>query len=225
MNIEKVDKIILTTKDIDKVNKWLSEQSLDSINLPLTEAFVIIKDLSGYGIVADMGNYFYLDEKTGDITLKIFDMKDMFMLVSATIDEQFFQNGTIKINSRFHNYTDEMAQNSAKATIRLVLDVFQYMTHRTEHVVLKEETKQYKKSSKNKKKSNNNKSRYVKIKTSRYTLDFEKEVNTDPRGYERHTDAWTVRGHWRYYKKSGKRVWIKGHVRGQGETEGKIYKV
>lgn len=35
----------------------------------------------------------------------------------------------------------------------------------------------------------------------------------DKRTYERHTESWTVRGHWRNYR-NGKKVWIKPHING-----------
>lgn len=36
------------------------------------------------------------------------------------------------------------------------------------------------------------------------------------KNYQRHTDAWYTRGHWRTLK-SGRRVWVKGHVKGDAD--------
>lgn len=44
------------------------------------------------------------------------------------------------------------------------------------------------------------------------------------RSYERHIDSWGVRGHWRTYK-SGKKVWIKPQVRGNGKYAAKTYSI
>lgn len=56
-----------------------------------------------------------------------------------------------------------------------------------------------------------------------------KTDNEEKRSYTRHTDSWTVRGFWRTYKKTGKRVWIEPDVRGpkrhERKPEGKTYKV
>lgn len=42
--------------------------------------------------------------------------------------------------------------------------------------------------------------------------------------FNRITESWGVRGHWRSYK-SGKRAWVKPHVKGHGDKEAKEYKL
>ena len=42
--------------------------------------------------------------------------------------------------------------------------------------------------------------------------------------WTRQTDAWSVSGHWRTYK-SGKKVWIDGYTKGEGNATRKVYKV
>lgn len=49
----------------------------------------------------------------------------------------------------------------------------------------------------------------------KYTVGGEM-LNELPRRYERHTDSWGVRGHYRTYK-SGKTVWVKGYTKGNAE--------
>lgn len=49
-------------------------------------------------------------------------------------------------------------------------------------------------------------------------------TEVDKKPMVRHTESWTVRGHWRTIK-TGKEVWIKPHVKGIGEITTKIYKV
>lgn len=46
----------------------------------------------------------------------------------------------------------------------------------------------------------------------KYTVGGEM-LNELPRKYERHTESWGVRGHYRTYK-SGKTVWVKGYTKG-----------
>jgi hypothetical protein len=52
----------------------------------------------------------------------------------------------------------------------------------------------------------------------RYTIDSEtvSELPQPKRRYEKHTEAWGVRGHYRTYK-SGKTVWVKGYTKGNAE--------
>ena len=40
--------------------------------------------------------------------------------------------------------------------------------------------------------------------------------------YERHIESWTVRGHYRKTK-TGEKIWVKDHVRGEGVLENRIY--
>ena len=42
------------------------------------------------------------------------------------------------------------------------------------------------------------------------------EVNRGKRKYEKHTESWGVRGHYRTYK-SGKTVWVRGYTKGNAE--------
>jgi hypothetical protein len=49
----------------------------------------------------------------------------------------------------------------------------------------------------------------------KYTIGSE-VLSELPRKYERHTDSWGVRGHYRTYK-SGKTVWVKGYTKGDAE--------
>lgn len=44
------------------------------------------------------------------------------------------------------------------------------------------------------------------------------EEDKEVRKYIRHTDGWDVRGHYRYYKKSGKIVYVKPHHKGNPNT-------
>lgn len=49
----------------------------------------------------------------------------------------------------------------------------------------------------------------------KYTVGGEM-LNELPRKYQRHTDSWGVRGHYRTYK-SGKTVWVKAYTKGDAE--------
>lgn len=49
-------------------------------------------------------------------------------------------------------------------------------------------------------------------------------VPHESRKYERHCEAWGVRGHWRHYK-SGKVVFIKPHTKGSGRVKDTVYSI
>ena len=117
----------------------------------------------------------------------------------------------------------EYHKKVALTSIIIVFDIFQYMTHKQDHVVQDKTNKVIKKKKKGKTTSCNKKSNYVKIHSKKYTFDFNKK----PTGikYKRHVESWTVRGHWRYYKKTGKKVWINSYVKGRGNVKGRVYKI
>jgi hypothetical protein len=53
---------------------------------------------------------------------------------------------------------------------------------------------------------------------------FVSSPNSSQRTYERHAGSWSVRGHWRNLS-NGKSVWIKPHIKGDGEFDKKTYKL
>lgn len=80
---------------------------------------------------------------------------------------------------------------------------------------------------KNKKsKSKSNNKTYIKHKT--ITINKYSNDNITNRNYERHTESWIQRGHWRTYK-SGKKVWIKECVKNAKNSDSndisKIYEI
>ena len=50
----------------------------------------------------------------------------------------------------------------------------------------------------------------------RYTIG-EEILSELPRKYERHTDGWGVRGHYRTYKSTGKTVWVRPYTKGKSD--------
>jgi hypothetical protein len=60
--------------------------------------------------------------------------------------------------------------------------------------------------------------------TKVYRTQLNSKLNDEKKKeYERHIDSWSVRGHYRTNKKTGNKVWVKDHVKGDGELEQRIY--
>ncbi len=66
----------------------------------------------------------------------------------------------------------------------------------------------------------------TKLRTIIYENQQEDEKGSS-HSFVRHAKNWTVRGHWRTYKKSGKKVWVKAHVKGNisKDVKGKSYQL
>lgn len=113
---------------------------------------------------------------------------------------------------------------TANALTNLIVGVIEYLNAPSKAIVsrdVKEPVASNEKKSKKSKKSKNKKTYIYK----RYYVVDNIETNSN-RKYERHTESWISRGHWRTYK-SGKRVWIKEQVRGRGKNkvQTKEYKI
>ncbi|TVX86118.1 hypothetical protein FPZ44_24115 [Paenibacillus agilis] len=101
--------------------------------------------------------------------------------------------------------------------------IFQYMNHH-KHIVESKivRTSKVKKA----KHKSGSKNRVVKLTSVEYRIDFAKENTDEKRSYERKTESWHQKGFWRYYKKSGKTVWIAEQIKGSGKNiEPKTYKM
>ncbi|MFS0905728.1 hypothetical protein AB3N02_22030 [Priestia aryabhattai] len=230
INYEKLDKIVLTEKEMQHILEWDRENHhrFDSITFPLSEGVIEVEHYLGafMGHNFDMHvttlNYFKINEEY--IEFKQFDKTDMKELISFKLDETFGDDGQTKyrdLKTNIPRATEKDTKGQADMMVFSTLCVFQYMTRVTHTVKEAKESKVIKKKQKSKKASGTNKNRVTRINTTRYTFDFER---TSSGNYERHTPAWTVRGHWREYKKTGKRVWVKPHVKGEGEVLPKVYK-
>jgi hypothetical protein len=224
MRMEKIDKIILTYKEYEDIANWVQKQEFESVDITLEEGMIIMQDIEYRGFEMQMGIYFRINDKNGEIFVQQYDMDDMTPLITATVDEEYFKSGKmqIEVKNRWDKYLkrDDLEKN-IKITILTVLDIFQYMNHYQEKVVVTEKTSIKRKKPKHKAKSK--KSNVVPLKSKQYS--FENTNSSTKRyKYNRHKEIWSVKGHWRHYK-DGRKVWIKPHRRGIGEDlEGKVYK-
>jgi hypothetical protein len=226
MRIDKIDKIVLTYEEYQEISMWVQAQNFDSVDITLNECLIVMKDIEYKGFANQMGIYFRIDQHTGDILVQQYDMNDMKVLISGMLDEEFFRNGKIRIDVKEERWKkflkQEYLEQNIKITILTVLNIFQYMNHCRENVVIEEHTKRVRKASRHKAKKKN-KPNFVPLKTKQYSFRNTKTTKTEYK-YNRHKEVWSVRGHWRHYK-DGRRVWIKPHNRGLGEIqEGKVYK-
>jgi hypothetical protein len=227
LNFDKLDKIYLNRNDVEKIFEWdrVNHHKYDSVSFPLTEGLIYLEEHSEFfKVTLTSITYFKIDES--GIIFRLFDESDRKEMLSFKLDLTIEKTGDVPLTN-FKNYLrnarEEDYKGQALMSTQLLLCLFQYMTHVTEHVVEKKETKTIAKKVKSKKSSGNNKNRYVKINTVSYSFDYDKDRIKNK--YERQALAWTVRGHWRHYRKTGKTVWIKPHVKGEGEVTAKNYKI
>jgi hypothetical protein len=246
MKLGKLDRIELSMADIDKISKWyefhydeLKEKG--EFNFPLEECLIVVQDdfIKGSGHEQKFKDN-NLDIPYNEIMVHFkiendFDIRfDLYIQEQGKLDD----NPTLswKLNNEYANtgkftwtsglnkinIPEELAQGQARFQTRVAIETFAYMVNVSENVIEKKQTRVYNKKA-SAKKGGKNKKRQVKISVNKYTFDHER--SDSGRKYDRHTDGWTVRGHWRYYKKSGKRVWIPSYSKGdKRNVEEKTYK-
>lgn len=122
----------------------------------------------------------------------------------------------IKVNSFA---TDEFSFSFR--ILSLIAHVINYISEPKKEVLVSERREPKNTGKKGKKKSGGK--TYIYKKTYK-VLDIETKL--EKRDYNRIKESWGVRGHWRTYK-SGKRVWIEEHTKGNKDTDSgdKTYKV
>lgn len=226
INIEKIDQIIINDEQLSHIKEWVAEKKFENIDFPFEEVVVIVKDMSwkGFNTKIDTGVYFKSNEDT--ITIKQFDPIDNKILLTCTIDDNFVETKNMKIESKYINYyKEEYFQKIGITLLLIVFDIFQYITKRERYIVetnirktIKKPTKKSSRKSKNKKNY-----RYIQSKITRYTISDSPTNNTFRN--KKYTHSWRVRGHWRYYKSTGKKVWVNSYIKGEGQLKGSKYKI
>lgn len=218
MNLDKLDKIVLTVDQTETIAKWNLDNPQADRGFPLTEGVLIVKGIEApfdSKMTSDMGAYFKLNEDTGSMEIRMYEMGEPTTpLVTVILDDEFYNTGKLKVSSRYKRLTDEYLQNVARTNVMMLLDTFVYMLNAREQVVSSRITKQISKPVKNKKKSSTNRNRVAKITTKTYSIDFDRVEPEEKRQYTRRTDGWGVRGFWRTYKKTGKKIWVPGYPKG-----------
>ncbi|PGO60643.1 hypothetical protein [Priestia megaterium] len=223
MNIEKLDKIILTKEDASKIMAWDKEHhsEYDGMTFPLTEGVIELEDVfEPTNVTVTTLTYFKITEDY--ILFRQFDKADMEEMFSFKIAGDKGDEFT-DMKSYIKGATLKVMNEQARMTTFLMFCVFQYMANVSKNVVEHKISKVIKKKQKGKKAFSNTKNKITRISTTKYTFDFS---NKETSNYERHAHAWTVRGHYRQLK-SGKRVWIKPYVKGDvnEEIQPKEYKI
>lgn len=225
MNLDKLDRIVLTRKDAEHIMDWDKENhysyNREEFNFPLTEGVVELTEyVEMLGKELTTVTYFKITEEY--LHFRQFDKLDNQEVMSFKIKSDDSGGTFSDMVSTIKRATQKDLHESARMTTYLCFCVFQYMTLVESNVVQQTESRSIKKKQKGKKLSKNNKNRIVKVTTTRYTFDHSKDSS---RKYERRTLAWNVRGHWRQLK-SGKRIWISPYPKGNpDEVEPKEYKI
>lgn len=212
-DIDKYDRITVTQEDVERLFSWRDKNKdlVRNFN-PVMEEGVILNTatpLVRYVFKKKENQYLYsIVNKHDDVVLHALSWN--FETGVGTNIHTILDKGHI----RDYNETLISLHASLMAYMEHYQDNEEYVRKQTNTVVVG-----HKKQKKSKKKTP------IKIRRKVYSLTItEESLNEVTRSYERQTDKWTVRGHWRKTKNG--QVWIKPHVRGEGkEVTPKEYKM
>lgn len=194
-------------------------------NFFMKEGYLVIKDDKTKNEAKS-----YFKASPDELSLTIYVTKDVFIYNKLNLNtfETEIELGELNRIAKF-NYLETIlkfkndAVEYADATLSH-LCYANYLAH-TQREVIIENTIMERKTLHGKKKAKKKVKTIRKIKlTNEVRRVYAHKSDGEKRTYERHTESWTVRGHYRHYK-SGKVVWIPASTRGSGKVQNKVYTI
>lgn len=212
---KEVNRIILTQDNVNKLVDW-KEHNKDLVRQR--------KDVLKNGIIEIQETSIYFEREFIFMHFKYFIRKQRYLDLDYNL---VTKQVTITYEDKI---VKEMTGNNTPALIQDIIMIHStcmaYMEHHISNTVTKQRTQQSSKKVKNKY-SGKKTSNIIYLKETIYKYNSIDTDKTRTGEYERHTISWKVRGHWREYKKTGKRVWIKEYKKGKKDEniQGKQYKL
>lgn len=215
MNLDKVDKIVLTSKEeVDTLLKWrdLNKDLVRKFVPSLTEGLIVYQNYK---------QYFKQDGNTIIYRVWFGDMEVSNVILGLV------EGGYRVVDSSFILIEDEKGKQNAIADMTTIhASLMAYMAYYEHNVTQRKEQSTKTKKAKHKG-GKRSKDRVIKIGRKVYAVSVPAAVATEKRQYDRHAKSWGVTGHWRTYKKTGNRVWIDTYTKGDktAEKEPKTYRL
>lgn len=218
--LDKLDRIILTAKDVISLLKWRDSHKdyVRGFKPVLTEGLIIIgenEEEMQISFQEEGSSYLY----------------NMYKPVGHSCHVVKWNKET-KVGDTVYTelgYDKKKLKNYNQITISLhatLMAYMEYFSDKKEYVEVEEISQTKKKQRHKKKGGSKQRTSVVKIRKKIIKVNIPKEaIAMDKQRYERKTESWTVSGHWRYLKKSDKKIWIPSYVKGEGERTPKRYKL
>lgn len=233
---DKLDKIVVDENDFKKIRKYIDSKDDEKIfNYPLSKGVLIYSQkidstmlgvtLKGY---AKQAIEFDFEADKSEIsiamyTTDVFDTLeqaknfDMLLKTIITVTEDKEINVEI-VDKKLKMMSNEIAKENALTSLGMLMDTLFYMSdYKNNEIIEVTEVKTVKRKSSGKSNKKSHKSNIVRITTKKYVIDRRK-IPSKAKNVRR-VLQWTVRGHWRHYKKSGKKVWINPYTKGNKEEQ------
>lgn len=243
INTSVLDRIVVTVDDIEKMNSTLAvveknkklEKELREMELPFDTKGILHCEmdipLGKHSKTKSAVEFYYnINHSKGFELCDLDNDGNIQYRVILDINNNL-KNNEVKI-FRKQLMSEEAIIKSAIQFASIIMEFFryaQYMSYKKQEIPMYIKRTKVKSNSnkiKSKNSSQKNNRAVVSVSKPKKVYDYEQaEREGDKRSYERHAESWEVVGHWREYKKTGKRVFVKGHKKGSGKKKGKDYTV
>lgn len=224
---DKYDRIVVDEKDFERISKWVhNNYETENGAFPLEKGILQI-NAQFNGLDATSFNVFELHKNY--INIEIYDSKEdkllEFEIRNINGELKYNLKDSFKMKSPSLQAQADFRNNRMMTfTAKMFMQIMYFMANFIEEKrVVREIKPQYQPSNllEVKPKSTPVKRSIRTIGRTTYRLTANREV-LEKRPYERHTNAWTRRGHFRYLK-NGNRVWIEPTVvKAKGVKEAEI---
>lgn len=240
INTSVLDRIIINSKDVVKIQNVINiilkkpslKEKIMHLDLPFDTKGIISYEVTNHKLSKVLGRldahfYFNLANPKG---LEINGIeKDGTLLYRVILDVEN-DSYEYKAFKKDNNLDEKSAIEMSKRVALVLLDFMkytQYMGYMKQNNPIVVKRANINKGSNNTPKKATKKERaVVNVSKPKKVYDYEEaEREGEKRSYERQAESWEVAGHWRHYKKSDKRVYVKGHKKGEGTKKGKDYRL
>lgn len=213
---KEVNKVILTDENIQKLVEW-KDNNKDLVRNR--------KDVFKKGVIEFGSSSIYFERQLFSMNFKYFIHKQRYLEFDYSLITK--QAKITYQNPLMNKATGNNQYGLIQDVIMIHSTTMAYMEHY--EPVVKEKQIQQNVNTKSKNKKNKSKSSnkivYLKEVVYKYTsIDTNKLSNKGKHGSP--TISFSVKGHWRQYKKTGKRVWIEEYIKGdKKDIQGKQYRL
>lgn len=247
INTSVLDRILVNQKSVEiidgKIQKYIVganntfiKEVMDTETSLQMKGILVIEELYDKGL--NSGMYYSIDKDT--VTIAELEGDTMTFKAVLTYGSVEIELKSFVVYKKSYKLKNEQAlhilKETAKRTVRMIFDFYRYtqlVTYlKTENKVVIKRASINSSKGKTKKELQREAREYarkrVKLSDDKKVYDYSESAREgDVRKYERHTDKWESRGYWKTMKKSGKRVWVKGSVKGDkmGERKAKDFTV
>lgn len=205
-NIEKLDKILLTQKEVDLLFEWRDnhKEFVRDYKPVLLSGRIMVDDYLDMAFV-DKFSFVYFDIYYNNKIIHSFALNTKTKKGITTFTQ-------LNMGEKEFEYNSSLVSLHAS-----LMAYMEYYSDKKEYVEVKDVVNNKAVKKRGKKSSKKSKTNIVRIKKKVYKINVTKEsIQLDRKRYERKVEKWSVRGHWRTLK-SGNKVWIKPYVKGQGK--------